>query len=123
MFNRSNQAQSKESQNPAFLTSSPKNTASPVELPSQYNIETANNYHWNYVVGYIQRLNLGTKAGILAIAMTTLPIFGMGAIAYSLAHQSMRKQINQSHATTATRLTEQINRLMLRQYEDIQIIS
>ncbi len=123
MFNRSNQAKSKESQNPAFLTSSPKNPGSQVELPSKYNIETANNYHWNYVVGYIQRLSLGTKAAILAIAITTLPIFGMGAIAYSLAHKSMRKQINQSHATTATRLTEQINRLMLRQYEDIQIIS
>ncbi|MDB9499145.1 methyl-accepting chemotaxis protein [Nodularia spumigena CS-336/02] len=90
---------------------------------SKYNKNTANNYHRNYVVGYFQGLSLIKKTAILAIAMTTLPIFGMGAIAYSLAHKSVTRQMNQSHAATATRLAEQINRLMLGRYADIQIIA
>ncbi|GAX37051.1 methyl-accepting chemotaxis protein [Nodularia sp. NIES-3585] len=123
MFHRTDKAKNNESQNQKFFTTSQKEAGNQVELSGKYNTETANNDHWNYVVKYIQRLSLGTKAAILAIALTSLPTFGMGAIAYSLARQSIRKQVNQSHAATATRLTEQINRFMWRRYQDIQIIS
>lgn len=71
---------------------------------------------------YIQRVSLKPKVVILAIAITTLPIFGMGAIAYQLAQKFTNRQIYQSHAATATRLTDQINRLMLQRYADLQII-
>ncbi|MDB9373288.1 methyl-accepting chemotaxis protein [Nodularia sphaerocarpa] len=123
MFNQTDKAKSKDSQNQSSLISSPKNTDGQIELSGKYNTKIGNNSYWNYVVQYIQRLSLSKKAAVLAIAITTLPIFAIGAIAYSLAHKSMTKQINQSHAATATKLTEQINRFMLGRYEDIQIIS
>ncbi|MEA5581848.1 methyl-accepting chemotaxis protein [Nodularia harveyana UHCC-0300] len=72
---------------------------------------------------YSQRVSLKQKMVILAIAITTLPVFGMGAIAYSLVYKSMNRQIYQSHVATATRLTEGINRLMWERYADIQIIA
>ncbi len=118
MFNRSNTDKNSQPQNRTNLI-----TDSQVESPSTYNTETANHYHRNYVVEYIQRLSLGTKAAIVAIAITTLPTLGIGAIAYSLAHKSLTKQINQSHAAKASRLSEQINSFMLGRHEDIQIIS
>lgn len=123
MFNRTDEGKSSDSQNQASLISSPKITDGQIELSGKYNTKIAKDSYRNYVVQYIQRLSLGRKAAILAIAITTLPIFAIGAIAYSLAHKSMTKQINASHAATATKLTEQINRLMLERYEDIQIIS
>src|SRR6056297_2915310 len=123
MLNQTNMAKSSKPQKRAFFIASSKITDSQVEIPSKYNIETANNYHRNYVVGYIQRLSLGTQAAIVAIAIASLPTLGIGAIAYGLAQKSTTKQIKQSHTATATRLTDQINRLMLGRYEDIQIIS
>ena len=121
MFNRTNTDKSSNPENRTSLIESKQVTDA--QLPSQYNSETANHYHRNYVVKYIQGISLGKKAAIVAIAITTLPTFAIGAIAYGLAHKSLTQQTKQSHAATATKLTEQVNRLMLGRYEDIQIIS
>lgn len=72
---------------------------------------------------YIAKLSLKKKAAILAIAMTTLPTFVMGAIAYRLAHKSLEKQIYQSHETTAIKLAEHINRVMTVGTREIQTVT
>ncbi len=63
------------------------------------------------------------KATILAIAIGTIPILGIGAIAFSLANKSITKQITQSQQAEATGLSDKVNRFMLGRYGDIQVIS
>ncbi|MBW4555034.1 MAG: HAMP domain-containing protein [Trichormus sp. ATA11-4-KO1] len=123
MFNKTDMAKSSDTQKRASLISSHKVTDSKVDLLSKLNSATTNNFSQNHLIGYFQRLSLETKATILAIALGILPTFGIGAIAYSIAHQSMTKQISQSHVAAATSLTDKLNRLMLGQYEDIQILA
>ena len=123
MFNGDKKAKSGQSKKETSFILRGKVTKIKVELLGNNQKQTANNYHGDYVVGYIQRLSLSKKMAILAIAITILPTLAMGAIAYGLAHKSMTKQINQSHQATATKLTEQINRLILGGYKDVQIIS
>ncbi|MBE9051951.1 HAMP domain-containing protein [Nostocales cyanobacterium LEGE 11386] len=123
MFNKTDMAKSSDTQKRTSLISSHKVTDSKLELPSKLNLATTNNFSQNQLMGYFHRLSLETKATIFAIAIGSLPTLGIGAIAYSIAHQSMTKQISQSHAAAATNLTDKLNRLMLGRYEDIQTLA
>jgi methyl-accepting chemotaxis protein PixJ len=110
MLNRMNKAKSNDDQQDAVISSS-------------QNTDVAQGYQGNSVLQYIAKLSLKKKAAILAIAITTLPTFVMGAIAYRVAHKSLDKQIYLSHETTATKLAEDINRLMSVSARDIQTIT
>lgn len=66
---------------------------------------------------------MAKKATILAIAIGTIPVLGIGAIAFTFANKSITKQITQSQQAEATGLSDKINRFMLGRYGDIQVIS
>ncbi|MBX9256465.1 GAF domain-containing protein [Desmonostoc muscorum CCALA 125] len=123
MFNKTDTNNGSGPQNRASLTSSQKVTGSVVKLPSKPTAETTGNSSSNQAFGYFTRLSLVTKATILAIAIGTLPVLAIGAIAFSFANKSITKQITQSQQAQAIGLSDKINRFMLGRYGDIQVIS
>ncbi len=123
MFNKTNSNQGSGAQNRASLISSQKITGSGVKLPTNTTSKTANNSSLNQVVASFTRLGLVKKATILAIAIGTIPVLGIGAIAFSFANKSIIKQITQSQQAEATGLSDKVNRFMLERYGDIQVIS
>ncbi len=123
MFNKTNANQGSGAQNRASLISSQKITGSVVKLPAKTSTETGNNSSPNQAIAYFTRLGLVKKATILAIAIGTIPVLGIGAIAFSFANKSITKQITQSQQAEAVGLSDKVNRFMLERYGDIQVIS
>ncbi|MFN6477415.1 methyl-accepting chemotaxis protein [Nostoc sp. DedQUE07] len=123
MFNKTNTNQGNNAQNRASLISSQKAIGTVVKLPTKLTTESANNSSWNQGIAYFTRLGLVKKATILAIAIGTIPVLGIGAIAFGLANKSITKQITQSQQAEATGLSDKVNRFMLGRYGDIQVIS
>jgi methyl-accepting chemotaxis protein PixJ len=122
MFNKTNTNQGSSAQNRASLISSQKITGSAIKLPTN-NSSEANNSSLNQAFAFFTKLGLAKKATILAIAIGTIPVLGIGAIAFTFANKSITKQITQSQQAEATGLSDKINRFMLGRYGDIQIIS
>ncbi|MHC0065462.1 methyl-accepting chemotaxis protein [Nostoc sp. UIC 10890] len=123
MFNKTNTNQGNSAQNRASLISSQKTIGTVVKLPTKLTTESANNSSLNQGIAYFTRLGLVKKATILAIAIGTIPVLGIGAIAFGFANKSITKQITQSQQAEATGLSDKINRFMLGRYGDIQVIS
>ncbi|MHC5767541.1 MAG: methyl-accepting chemotaxis protein [Nostoc sp.] len=123
MFNKTNTNQGNSAQNRASLISSQKAMGTVVKLPNKLTTESANSSSWNQGIAYFTRLGLVKKATILAIAIGTIPILGIGAIAFGFANKSITKQITQSQQAEATGLSDKVNRFMLERYGDIQVIS
>ncbi len=123
MFNKTNTNQGNSAQNRASLISSQKAIGTVVKLPTKLTTETANNSSLNQGIAYFTRLGLVKKATILAIAIGTIPVLGIGAIAFGFANKSITKQITQSQQAQATGLSDKVNRFMLGRYGDIQVIS
>ncbi|MBW4426446.1 MAG: HAMP domain-containing protein [Nostoc desertorum CM1-VF14] len=123
MFNKTNSNQGSGAQNRASLISSQKITGGGVKLPTKTTSKTANNSSLNQVFASFTSLGLVKKATILAIAIGTIPVLGIGAIAFNLANKSITKQITQSQQAEATGLSDKVNRFMLERYGDIQVIS
>jgi methyl-accepting chemotaxis protein PixJ len=123
MFNKTKTNQGSDAQNRASLISSQKAIETVVKLPTKLTTDTANNYFLNQVIAYFTRLGLVKKATILAIAIGTIPLLTIGAIAFGFANKSITKQITQSQQAQATGLSDKVNRFMLGRYGDIQVIS
>ncbi|AFZ56628.1 methyl-accepting chemotaxis protein [Anabaena cylindrica FACHB-243] len=123
MFNKTDTAQSGDTQKKASLRASSKVTDHRIEMVSQSHVNTTRNYPGNHAVRYLQRLTLRTKAVILAIALGTLPVFGLGMMAYNFGSKSISKQIVSNQEAQALRLSDTINRFMLAKYGDIQVLS
>ncbi|MEH1926688.1 methyl-accepting chemotaxis protein [Nostoc sp.] len=122
MFNKTNTNQASGAQNRGSLISSQKAIGTVVKLPNKPT-GTANNSSGNQGIAYFPRLGLVKKATILAIAIGTIPVLGICAIAFSFASKSITKQITQSQQAKATDLSDKLNRFMLERYGDIQVIS
>ncbi len=71
----------------------------------------------------LRGLSLRAKATALAIAIGTLPVLAIGATAYYFANQSIVKQIKQDKQNRATGIANAVNRFMLEQYGDVQIMA
>ncbi len=123
MFNKTNTNQGNSAKNRASLISSQKAMGTVVKLPTKLTNESANSSSWNQGIAYFTRLGLVKKATILAIAIGTIPVLGIGAIAFGFANKSITKQITQSQQAEATGLGDKVNRFMLGRYGDIQVIS
>ncbi|MEH2045046.1 methyl-accepting chemotaxis protein [Nostoc sp.] len=123
MFNKTNTNQGNSPQNRTSLISSQKAIGTVVKLPTKLTTESANNSSLNQGIASFTRLGLVKKATILAIAIGTIPVLGIGAIAFSFANKSITKQITQSQQAEATGLSDKVNRFMLGRYGDIQVIS
>ncbi|MEH1770114.1 MAG: methyl-accepting chemotaxis protein [Nostoc sp.] len=123
MFNKTNTNQGNGAQNRASLISSQKAIGGVVKLPTKLTTKSANNSSSNQSIAFFTKLGLVKKATILAIAIGTIPILGIGAIAFGFANKSITKQITQSQQAEATGLSDKVNRFMLERYGDMQVIS
>ncbi|WP_392481369.1 methyl-accepting chemotaxis protein [Nostoc sp. C110] len=123
MFNKTNTNQGNSAQNRASLISSQKITSGVIKLPTKNSSGTANNSSRNQAFAFFTKLGLAKKATILAIAIGTIPVLGIGAIAFTFANKSITKQITQSQQAEAIGLSDKINRFILGRYGDIQVIS
>ncbi|BAT53999.1 methyl-accepting chemotaxis protein [Nostoc sp. NIES-3756] len=119
MINKTDMAKGGDAQNKASLISTVKSTDGIEQISNKLN-QLVNYKNWLF---YYQSLSLKTKAVILAIALGTLPILSVGAIAYNLLNKSITQQITNSQQTAAIKLTDTANRFMWERYADIQFIS
>ncbi|WP_071189611.1 methyl-accepting chemotaxis protein [Trichormus sp. NMC-1] len=123
MFNKIKTAQSGDTKNKASLMTSPKVTGTKIDIANKSDAQKTHNYSGNYAVKYLQQLKLNTKALFFALAIGTLPVMGMGIIAYSFGSKSITKQIIINQETEVNNFSDTINSFMLARYGDIQILS
>ncbi len=124
MFNKTDAAKSSEAQKRESIISPPEITDTVVRLPKvPVKKETVPKSPLNRAVAKFARLSLNTKATILAIAIGTLPVLGIGALTFQLASQSIFNKIAQAQEAEAVSLADKINRFMFERYGDIQVLS
>jgi methyl-accepting chemotaxis protein PixJ len=69
------------------------------------------------------KLSLRWKVTGLAIALSTIPLIGIGATAYYLAGNSLSKQVSEAEIARTAGMMDKVNRFMIERYGDIQIIA
>ncbi|MTJ53473.1 GAF domain-containing protein [Anabaena sp. UHCC 0253] len=116
MLNKTDLKQSSDSQNKASLISTEKVIDSKIK-------NSRHDQAWEHGVQYLRQFKLTTKAVILSIAIGTLPVLGIGAIAYIFGGRLITKQIITSQETTAISFSDSINSLIGQHYGDIQVLS
>ncbi|AFY46460.1 methyl-accepting chemotaxis protein [Nostoc sp. PCC 7524] len=122
MFHKTDMAKSRDAQNQSAFMPAQNLTDNVVQISSSLNHQI-NNKYLNNTVNYLKRLSLSTKAIILAIAVGTLPILSIGAIAYNLLNKSINEQITKAQQTEAITLADTVNQFISERYQDIQTLS
>lgn len=79
--------------------------------------------HWDQMLQWTQQMSLRTKATTLAIVLGTVPIIGIGGLAYTVADRTISQQITQTNLTQARGLADKLNRFMNERFGDILVIS
>ncbi|GAB4231385.1 MAG: hypothetical protein Kow0049_13710 [Stanieria sp.] len=97
----------------ANLTQSKTTTITEEAVQSE---SSKNDYFWN-------KISLRWKVTLFALTISTVPVIGIGAIAYYLGWQSLNQQITQTEQTSAIAIADKLNRFMKERYGDIQIIA
>lgn len=121
MFNKTDTPKSSDAPHDSSLNSSQKIVQ--VKPSQESNIETALNSPKNRAEAIFNKLSLSAKAIILSIAIGTLPLLGIGTLAYQIASKSINDKISQNQEGEAKGLADKVNRFMLERYNDIQIIA
>ncbi len=124
MFNKTDTTKSSDVENRKSTITSQKLTDSVVQLPTLTNQEqTGTHSHLSRVFANFKRLSLGTKATVLAIAIGTLPVLGIGVLAYQISKQSIERKVSQLQQAQTEDLADKINRFLNERYGDIQFIA
>ncbi|MBW4620662.1 MAG: HAMP domain-containing protein [Cyanosarcina radialis HA8281-LM2] len=72
---------------------------------------------------FFNKLGIRTKTTILAVALGTLPILGIGATTYYFADQSLTNQITGAEEARSVGMADKLNRFMGERYGDIQVMA
>jgi twitching motility protein PilJ len=128
MFNKTDSAQSNDAEKKASFTSSQVSSEKVTdgdirELPIASKSRRKPNSSLNRALGAFKRLNLRSKATVLAIAIGTLPVLGIGSLAYHIASQSISNKISALQQSEAKGLADKVNRFMIERYSDIQVLA
>lgn len=70
-----------------------------------------------------QKISLRNKAIAFAISLGTLPVLGIGAVAYYFADRTITEDVMQFHKIYAVELADKLSRFMFERYGDIQTIA
>ena len=116
MLNKTDIKQSSNSQNQASLIS-------PTKVVDNRGKSSSDQRYWYERLDYLRQFKLSTKSIILSIAIGTLPVLGIGAIAYMFGSKLITKQIITSQENTAINLSDKVNNFIGQRYGDIQILS
>lgn len=68
-------------------------------------------------------LGLGTKATLLAITLGTLPVLGIGGLAYVVGDQVISNQIAKAEQSRTVGLSDKLNRYMDDRFSDLQYLA
>ncbi|NMG21944.1 methyl-accepting chemotaxis protein [Brasilonema bromeliae] len=125
MFNKTDAAKNIDSQNETSVSDSEDFTmeSNGIKRPNEANTEIRRKYTQNRASLTLKRLSLGTKATLVAIAIGTLPVLAIGALAYLVASNSLSNKISQIQQAEAKGLADKVNRFMIDRYNNIQLIS
>ncbi|WP_315790839.1 methyl-accepting chemotaxis protein [Fischerella sp. JS2] len=124
MFNKTDAASNSDIENRKSMLPPQKLTDSVVKFPDlPNNDQTEKISPLNRIFASFKRLSLGTKATVLAIAIGTLPVLGIGVLAYQITKNSVQNQISRLQQSQAEDLADKVNRFMVERYGDIQFIS
>lgn len=77
----------------------------------------------NSLTALVKQASFRTKAIAFAIAISTLPILGIGALSYYLINQSLTKEISNVKQTSALNLSNNIERFLRKRYGEIQLFA
>ncbi|MBF2063472.1 MAG: GAF domain-containing protein [Calothrix sp. C42_A2020_038] len=75
------------------------------------------------VKGKFSKWNLRTKATIIAIAIGTFPVLGLGILSYLISSRSIENKISQIQQSEVDGLSDKVNRFMIERYGDIQVLA
>ncbi len=128
MFNKTDSAKSSDAQKRTSFTSSEVSSqkltgGNITQLRGDGRSPINPNSRLNNVFGAFKRLNLRTKATVLAIAMSTLPVLGIGTLAYHIASLSIAHRISKIQQAEAQGLADKVNRFMIERYSDVQVLA
>ncbi|NEQ50037.1 MAG: HAMP domain-containing protein [Leptolyngbya sp. SIO3F4] len=70
-----------------------------------------------------QQMGLRTKASLLAVLLGTLPVVGVGAIAYSIANQGTLEKLEEQEKIRVRDLQIVVDQFMKARYSDIQFLA
>ncbi len=70
-----------------------------------------------------QKLSFQAKAIGFAIALGTVPVLGIGAVAYYFANRSITRDVMQYQQSYAVEVSDKVSRFMFERYGDIQAIA
>jgi methyl-accepting chemotaxis protein PixJ len=116
MLNKTDIKQSSNSQNKASLISSAK-------VVDNRGKSSSYQKSWSERLEYLRPFKLSTKSIILSIAIGTLPVLGISAIAYIFGSKLITKQIITSQENTAINFSDKVNNFIGQRYGDIQVLS
>ncbi|MBF2008905.1 MAG: GAF domain-containing protein [Chlorogloeopsis fritschii C42_A2020_084] len=124
MFNKADAAKNNDAHRQESMISSPQVKDNLLPLPSlRIQDDTTRNSSFNLAIAACKRLSLSKKATLLAIAISTLPILGIGVIIYRLTSHSLTNSITKAQGIELNALTDKINRFMFERHRDIQVLS
>ncbi|MGL5805375.1 MAG: methyl-accepting chemotaxis protein, partial [Xenococcaceae cyanobacterium] len=72
---------------------------------------------------WFQNLSLKTKTTVLAIALGTIPVVAIGAIAYQVASNSITDQVSKAEQTRAVGMSDKVSRFLVERFGDIKVLS
>ncbi|MFQ4145563.1 GAF domain-containing protein [Chlorogloeopsis sp. ULAP02] len=75
------------------------------------------------VIIWIKQASLRTKATAFAVAISTLPILGIGAFTYYLVNQSLTKEISKIKQASAIDLSHNIQQFILARTGEVQLFA
>lgn len=123
MLNKTDTAKSGDAQNRASLISSSSTTSNIVKSSGVSLAKNSENAYPSSLGGWFNRLKLGTKATLLALAIGTLPVVLIGTIAYTISGNTLQTKITNLQQAEAESLTDKVNRFMFERFGDTQILS
>ncbi|WP_088239428.1 methyl-accepting chemotaxis protein [Calothrix rhizosoleniae] len=118
MFNQTDDVQSNKLKNQSQDSSLLKNTHVSPTISHQ-NINDSSNQ--NRLIKIYKKIGLQTKAIIFAIAISTLPILGVGFLANKLVTDSFTQKVSQNQAA-ATEFADKVKLFISERYRDIEIL-
>ena len=68
-------------------------------------------------------LNLRTKATLLAVVISTIPVVAIGSAAYYFSSRSLDERIRETQEQKTIAIADKINRFMYERYGDIQVLA
>jgi methyl-accepting chemotaxis protein PixJ len=68
-------------------------------------------------------LSLRSKATLLAVLLSTIPVIAIGGIAYYFSSRSLEERISEAQEQKTKTIADKINRFVYERYGDIQVLS